>query len=314
MRFTTEGMSAVLGRLRTELERCGGRICFDVLNPDLRPDLYDGEVLVHEGTTYIFRSLKCWLDVAETLACRMGVPSTISDAQLRLQFTTLADSSSWHTGSKPSGDTEKYGIQSEFYRIHRFEDPHFVDGLSHVVRHLKLKPGARILILGVNRGDEIAGLRDLVDEPVRDQLAWVGIDHCATAIEQAKTRFSHLNVRLICGSVSELESFDVGRFSLVIAINTLHSPTLDGQAICRRIVKSHLESHGAMTLGFPNCRYQGANIVYGARVPNYRTPEYSLLFRQVNGFRRYLNQQGFRTTLTGKYTLQLAAMRSGNKT
>ncbi|MEE2755335.1 MAG: class I SAM-dependent methyltransferase [Myxococcota bacterium] len=303
-------MAEVLDRLRRGLESTGGLVSCDILNPDLKPDLFDGEMLTQGGITYTYRSLKCWLDIAETLGCRMGVPIMVSDTHLRLRFTTLADSSSWHTGSKPSGDTEKYGTQSQFYRIHRFEDPHFVNGLKSVLGQINLAPGARILILGVNRGDEIAGIRNLVHESVRDTLDWVGIDHCATALEQADSRFSHLNVRLLCHSISELQALDLGRFSLVVAINTLHSPSVDGQAICRRIVKSHLTPDGTIILGFPNCRYHGGVVVYGARVPNYRRPEYSLLFRQVSGFRRYLNQQGFKTTLTGKYTLQLAATRT----
>ena len=234
----------------------------------------------------------------------------VSDEYLSLRFDTIPPSSSWHTASKPSGDPEKYGVNSEFYRVHRFEDPFFVESLNNVLRQTKLAVGSRILILGVNRGDEIAGLKQLISDTVRGTLDWVGIDHCKSAIDEAKRRFSDRNVCLICQSIEHLGDLNLGRFNLVIAINTLHSPTVDGQAICRQIVKHHLEADAALVFGFPNCRYHGPTIRFGARAPNYQYPEYSVLFRQVNAFRRYLNQQGFRTTLTGKYTIQLAAFRT----
>ena len=282
---------------------------FRVINPDYFSAHFDGEFVDHDGQPVRYRTIQCWLELAESLRCRLSVPRRLEPPFMQLRFEPIAETQCLHRAAMKSGETEKYGVASEYARLRRFEEPSFVHGIAEAMREARLSSGQRVLILGVNRGDEIEGLNGLLDPAIRQEIEWVGVDHCPSAIAEAENRFAELNTMFHCADLDDFDWSSSGAFDLVVAINTLHSPTLDGQAICRRVVKDVLTANGTLILGFPNCRYENMTLRYGARVKNYAEPEFSTLFRQVSAFRRYLNQQGFKTRLTGKYTWLLAGHR-----
>ena len=73
------------------------------------------------------------------------------------------------------------------------------------------------------------------------------------------------------------------------------------------IVQNYLKNDGAMILGFPNCRWIDGQMIYGAEVKNYNFSELSLLFKDVNYCKKYLQQKKFRVTITGKDYIFLTA-------
>ncbi len=73
------------------------------------------------------------------------------------------------------------------------------------------------------------------------------------------------------------------------------------------LVQHYLEKDAAIILGFPNSRWIGGEMIYGAKAPNYAMSEMSLLFNDVMFCKKYLQQKKFRVTLTGKQYIFLTA-------
>ena len=137
----------------------------------------------------------------------------------------------------------------------------------------------------------------------------LGIDHCPSALMHARSTYPTPPFDFIQADLNDLTVLEQSHFDLVIALNTLHSPHLDGRALLRRVVKKHLTPEAGLILGFPNCRYVDHTVRFGAQTKNYQHPEYSVLLKEVNAYRRYLHQQGFVVTVTGRHTLFLTARR-----
>ena len=107
-----------------------------------------------------------------------------------------------------------------------------------------------------------------------------------------------------------MDELGLGRFDLILSVGTLHSPGLiNSKALLMKLVQEHLEPDGSLILGFPNCRWTGGEVVHGARTRNYSRPELSLLFKDVDFAKRYLQQHRFKVTLTGKHYVFLTAGR-----
>lgn len=64
-----------------------------------------------------------------------------------------------------------------------------------------------------------------------------------------------------------------------------------------------------MILGFPNSRWIGGEMVYGAKTPSYAMSEMSLLFNDVMFAKKYLQQKKYRVTIAGKHYIFLTATR-----
>ena len=54
-------------------------------------------------------------------------------------------------------------------------------------------------------------------------------------------------------------------------------------------------------LGFPNCRYQDGDTLYGARMKNFSQPELSLLIKDVSFYKKYLQQHRKKVFITGRH-------------
>jgi hypothetical protein len=79
------------------------------------------------------------------------------------------------------------------------------------------------------------------------------------------------------------------------------------------LVQNYLQEDAAVILGFPNSRWIGGEMVYGAKAPNYAMSEMSLLFNDVMFAKKYLQQKKYRVTITGKQYIFLTATRIGRK-
>src|SRR5512140_957919 len=81
---------------------------FEVLDPDLGRGRYAGELVEHEGETYVHRPFRVWVDLAERLGLRLGTPRATAPPLVELRFERLDRDARW----APPGDvdaTERYG-------------------------------------------------------------------------------------------------------------------------------------------------------------------------------------------------------------
>jgi trans-aconitate methyltransferase len=295
----------ILAHVERALAAGDTSIELDVLDPDLGRGRYPGERVAIAGTTYLHRSLRTWLDLAERLGLRLCTPRPLAPPLVRLVLEPLDLASRL----RPAADdpTEKYGTASEFARISKLEDPGFVIDLGEALARCNLAPGARVLDLGVNTGDELALLMSL--SPALRDAPLVGIDHSASAIAAARARFAGSpNVQLHEADLATLGTLALGRFDLVLSIGTLQSPGIDDREVLRRIVQDHLAPDGAVILGVPNCRYIGGEIEYGTRMKNFRQPELGLLVKDVAFYRKYLQQHQREVFVTGKHYVLVTAV------
>ena len=252
-------------------------------------DIYEFQVL-EKDVDY-----KAWVDLAQLLYCKMLTPICTGDV-LTMRFKKLNITQSFH---KESDDIEeKYGSSSTFASIDKNSQPAFLVHYLKALENVKVDTRIRILNLGVNSGEEF----EVINKYSKnfENLELVGIDYCSSAIEEAKKNFDDENVSFHVGDINDLEQLNLGRFDLIISIGTLQSTNLDFNKVFMNIVQNYLKIDGAMILGFPNCRWIDNEMVYGGMVKNYNFSELSLLFKDVNYCKKYLQQKKFRVTVTGK--------------
>lgn len=293
--------------LTVQVNECevGKCISFEILDPDLGEG-YAGEKKVIEGTTYLYRGYKSWIDLAELLMCKMLTPEKSTYPLVRLTFKKLETQSSFHIESQSSKE-EKYGIDSHFSQINKMEEPAFLYYYSQALQNAKLNQRTRVLNLGINTGDEFSVIKNSLGTDKYEGMTLVGIDHSKTAIAYAENSFPEANVMLYAHDINDLDHLNLGRFDLLISIGTLQSPSINFKPFFMSLVQNYLEKDAAIILGFPNSRWVGGEMIYGAKAPNYAMSEMSLLFNDVIFCKKYLQQHKYRVTLTGKQYIFLTA-------
>ena len=238
---------------------------------------------------------KVWVDLSHILYCKMLTPIMENDI-LTMRFKKLNTAESFHNND--STVESKYGVSSTFATIDKNKQPAFLVHYLKALENVKLDTRIRVLNLGVNSGEEFEVLKKYSEN--FENLELVGIDYCSSAIEVAKKNFDDKNVSFLVGDINDLEPLNLGKFDLIISIGTLQSTNLDFNKVFMNIVQNYLKPDGAMILGFPNCRWIDGEMIYGGMVKNYNFSELSLLFKDVNYCKKYLQQKKFRVTITGK--------------
>jgi len=280
-------------------------VSFKVLDPDLAEG-YAGEKILIDQKTYLYRGYKAWTDLAEILKCKMLTPQKSDDESLvTLHFKKLKEDS-FHNDT-PESKEEKYGVDSHFFKINKMEEPAFFYHYQHALTNIKIENKKRILNLGINKGDEFEVIRNILDTEKYKNVEFVGIDHSKSAVEYARTKFPEKNVTFYTEDINALESLGLGRFDLLISIGTLQSPGINFKPFFMSLVQNHLKKDSAIILGFPNSRWIGGEMIYGAKAPNYAMSEMSLLFNDVIFCKKYLQQHKYRVTITGKQYIFLTA-------
>jgi len=275
---------------------------FTVLNPDTY-DTYAGTPINIASNTYLYRSYKTWSDLAELLHCKMCTPKIIDEHLIQITFTKLK-TDSFHSESK---NNEKYGINSHFAQIYKMEEPAFLYYYQQALKNVTVEKRTDILNLGVNRADEFQIIKNQVDTHQYQKLNFTGIDHSKTAINEAKQRFPEQNMTFYTSDINDMDSLELGHFDLLISISTLQSPSINFKPFFMHLVQNYLKKDSAIILGFPNSRWIGGEMVYGAKAPNYAMSEMSILLNDVIFCKRYLQQKKYRVTITGKHYLFLTA-------
>lgn len=312
-RFTHQTLLEIYGHvreLRAEAVQTGQTFSFDVPSPDIRDVYFSGEAANRGGERCIVRSYRAWIEFGELMQCRFRTPTPVDNDFVRLTWEPFQQDDSWHA-QEASKTSEKYGTSSLFFRLNKLEDPHYFFSLRESLLSLQLQPGDRILALGVHKGDEFHFLRDILGEALFSQLVCVGIDHCESAVHEARKQFHSSHVTFRVQDINELVDWDEEPFQLLLSIGTLQSPGVKAQTVFRSLVKHNLSVDGAVLLGFPNCRYIGGELQFGARMKNYESLELSLPLRDLYVYKKYLQKQQFRVRITGKYYWMLTGSRRG---
>ena len=187
------------------------------------------------------------------------------------------------------------------------EEPAFFYYYTQALHNVQIENRTQILNLGINTGDEFSVIKNSLDSNTYENMDLVGIDHSKTAIAYAKRKFPEENVTFHAHDINELDTLDLGRFDLLISIGTLQSPSINFKPFFMSLVQNYLEKNAAIILGFPNSRWVGGEMIYGAKAPNYTMSEMSLLFNDVIFCKKYLQQHKYRVTLTGKQYIFLTA-------
>ncbi|WP_293910795.1 class I SAM-dependent methyltransferase [Deinococcus sp.] len=277
-----EPLSELLPLLRSELQRAGA-VSFSVPDPDSGAGLYAGET----GSAGRHRSYATWVDLADVLGARLGTPERQGAGRVRLTLHRL-----------PALDRQAdYGEGSDFQRLDKLEDPWFLHGFTEALTRAKLRPGARILSVGVGSGRELNALEIAYPD---QKFEVVGLDLDPGVLELARQRHAAQNWTFQTGDVNALDA-GLGRFDLIVALSVLQSRNVNLERSLRGLMKGHLAPTGSLILGFPNCRYTGGEVRYGARMLNFHDPDLSLLLSDVALVRRHLHKSGFKVYVTGKY-------------
>ena len=303
--FTTQSMQEILPILQEKLQK-NNSITFEVLDPDLGEG-YAGNKIEIETQTYMHRGYKAWTDLAELLYCKMLTPKEGTYPCIKLTFEKLQNDS-FHRDGK---DSEKYGTGSYFAQIYKMQEPTFFYYYNQALDNVKLAQRKRILNLGINRADEFEVIRNKLDVKEYKNMELVGVDHSESAIAYAKRVFEEDNVTFYAEDINEIDSLELGQFDLLISIGTLQSPSINFKPFFMKLVQEYLSKDAAIILGFPNSRWLGGEMLYGAKAPNYVMNEMSLVLNDIIFCKKYLQQKKYRVTVTGKQYLFLTATKIG---
>jgi len=279
---------------------------FEVIDPDISNE-FSGTLISVSGNKYVYRPFKVWVDLAEILHCKMLTPRQLSDSRILIRYKALDISKSWHNNSGVD-ITERYGSDSEFSKIFKFEEPYFMNDYLRSLSEAGVKKSMKVLDLGINRGDEFKIFLEFYKE-LSDTITFTGIDHCTSALNKAKSEMITENFCFYKKDLSYISELDLPKQDLIISIGTLQSPEFDGKAVFRYFVQNLLNVEGSIILGFPNSRYIDCEVIYGAKTKNYTESNLNLLIKDISYYKKYLQQHNFKVITFGKYYVFLVAKR-----
>ena len=251
-------------------------------------------------------NMKYWVEIADILKCKMLFPKIDDNNIILIRYQKLNQLESFHNNNASDKIESKYGIDSTFSTINKLNEPSFLYYYKQALNNVNINKRIRILNLGINSGDEFEVIKNHATNFTNLEL--VGIDYCTSAINSAKEKFSNYsNISFVTADINELDRLNLGVFDLIITIGTLQSTSLNFKIIFQSIIQNLLNKNGSIILGFPNCRWIDNNMVYGAKAPNYKFSEMSILYNDVIFCKKYLQQKKFRVTITGKEYIFLTA-------
>lgn len=302
-----QSLLQILAHVQRRLAAGASELRLIVPDPDHGRGRHAGERLTIGGVEIIHRPLRVWVDLAERLGLRLLTPRPATPPHIELRLERLDPAADWHTEPVPD-PREKYGAGSSFARISKLEDPDFILDVADAIERIGLAPEARVLELGVNRGDALALLTGLVPG-LGERGELVGVDHSSSALTLARARFP--GGRFLAADLGDLDGLaarELGRFDLVMVLDTLQSSGLDDRALLRHVVQHTLKPRGSVMLGVANCRYLDGEVVHGARMKNFRQPELGAVIKDIAFYRKYLQQHARKVFVTGRHELLITAV------
>ncbi len=308
MIFTDHTLYSIYRELKNKINALpiGGTIEFEAIDPDISNE-FSGTLISVSGQQYIYRPFKVWVDLAEILHCRIMTPLKKENNRIILRFKPLDVARSWHNHSGID-ISERYGADSDFSKIYKFEEPYFLNDYLRALREIRVEKGMKLLDLGINRGDEFEVFTRFYNKD-SDDIIFSGIDHCSSALEIARKRFSTENFNFIEDDISNIPLMGLADQDILISVGTLQSPDINGKEIFMYIVQNIMKRYSSIILGFPNSRYIDCEVVYGAKTKNYRESNLNLLIKDISFYKRYLQQHKYKVITFGKYYVFLVASR-----
>lgn len=307
LHFTDHRLVEIKSRLGSLLaaRAAGECISFRVPDPELASGRLAGQLWNHEGRSLRHRSYRNWIDLAESLHCRMVTPRPAASPFVDMRFQKLRTDEI--SPEQTLSLTERYGEQSEFYAIQKLEEPCFLQDLSSAYARVRAQHRRRVLDLGVHRGDELLPLQAMWAQHSPKDAHCIGVDHCESAIQHARSRFQDPKFRFECKDIGDYEKWDYAPFDLIISIGTLQCRNLQGKSTFPGLLRRFLAKDGAVILGFPYLRYIDGEIRQGGQMKNYSEAEHSLVYKDLMFYRKLLQRRATQTTITGRYYLFLSA-------
>lgn len=294
--------------MRLDLKEKNSTQILELLN---NTHIEDGQILELEllASDVDAIGFKAFVDLAQLFFMKLLTPIQTDRDTIKLRFYKLNKNSSFHKAD--SKDTEKYGVDSEFFTIDKTKEFSFLYHYQKALQFINIDKKMKILNLGVNKADEFRVIKDLLPDANFFQKEFIGIDYSNSIIDYAKEHFSYKNVDFISHDINKLDELDLGRFDLIISIGTLQSSNINFNTTFMSLYQNYLQKDGAIILGFPNCRWIDGEMIYGAKAPNYAFSEMSLVLKDIHFCKKYLQQKKYRVTITGKDYLFLTARKIG---
>jgi hypothetical protein len=312
MIFTDQPLYHIYSILKKELGKADTNdiVSFEVIDPDVSNE-FSGTLISISGEKYVYRPFKVWVDLAEILHCRIMTPKNSEKNRILIRYKPLNMNKSWHNNSGVH-ITERYGDESDFSKIFKFEEPYFLNDYLRAIKEVRVEAGMNVLDLGINRGDEFCIFSETFPE-ISKTITFTGIDHCKSALKTAAKRMPCDNHRFINEDITKLESLNLQKQDIVISIGTLQSPEIDGKSVFRYIIQNLIRPEGSVILGFPNSRYIDCEVVYGAKTKNYTESNLNLLIKDISFYKKYLQQHGYKVLTFGKYYVFLVGIKESSK-
>ena len=268
------------------------------------PNILNGDYAGKQDDGLYYRSWRSWIDIATLFYFRLKIEA-IDEKFAYIVLDRLQDKS-FHTDIVED-KREKYGKDSQFYQIDKFEEPIFYYHYRKALESVYIKRRQKILSLGANRADELRVISDFASNEYQN-MHFTIVEYSQSALEDAKINMSGSSSKFICDDISNIKNMDLGRFDMLISIGTLQSPDINMKKVMMHIVTELLERDSAIVLGFPNSRWIDGELIYGARVPNYNFSELSSVIKDIYWLKKYLQQHKYRVMITGREYLFLSAV------
>jgi hypothetical protein len=297
--FSDETLYEIVLFIKDALQT-GNTVCIKVLNPAKYGGCYSGTTVLLQNVPYIYRSYKSYFEIADFLKLRCFVLGVEGDF-MTLGYEKVDLRNSFHNIKSD----DKYAANSTFAKIYKNEEGGFLLYFTQALLHCGIEHKRTILDLGINSGDEFEAIEKVMGEKRFKKMQLTGIDIDQSAIDQARKKFP--DAKFFVHDINDLSLLADSKFDLIISIGTLQSPAIDFDATLKFLTKNCVGQKGSIILGFPNARWIDGELFYGAKAKNYAFSEMSVVLKDVVFAKRYLQQQKFRVTVTGKEYLFLTA-------
>ena len=115
--FTGEGLLTIVEHVRGLLAAGAPALSLHVLDPDRGGGRYAGEPVEIDGTLYIHRPFRVWVELADRLGLRLLTPRPATAPCIELRFERLDPTARWQDAA--TDVTERYGAASGFESMSR---------------------------------------------------------------------------------------------------------------------------------------------------------------------------------------------------
>ncbi len=302
------------------LLKSGGRAEIEIRDPDRVRALSDqppwpGELNELFSRRERYRPLRHYLELSRLFPLECGIPKPIrgSEDRLQISFERLEEVDRAGGRQEVIDGEDRYRPDSDYRRFRRHEEPEILDDWLYGWSRLAPSQDDRILALGVNDGRELDVLSEVLGGDARSEAEikpelW-GIDHSASAIEEARLRFPEHRSRFLHADLAQLARLDLPRFSVVLALGVLQCTTIDRDQLLTDL-SSRLKPSARLLFSIPNCHFGSHDILRRPWRRDDPRHDRSLVAKDLRYLTRWCHRAGFqRVENFGSYDSFILALR-----